>query len=164
MSLLAAVTRLYGYQSESNERVLETATDLSVEQFTLEFIQGQRSIRDTLVHAIDTHVTHLTWWDGRLTPEAAWQREFPVESYPDVESVRLFWRETRDQTQSFMDSLKADSDLDRKYARTLTDGSTRTGVLWEMMLHVSNHWTQHRSEVAVMLTALGKSPGDLDLL
>ena len=33
-----------------------------------------------------------------------------------------------------------------------------------MMLHVANHGTQHRSEVAAMLTGFGHSPGDLDVL
>ena len=36
--------------------------------------------------------------------------------------------------------------------------------LWQQMLHQVNHATQHRSEAAVILTDLGRSPGLLDLL
>lgn len=36
--------------------------------------------------------------------------------------------------------------------------------LWDMMWHVVNHSMQHRSEAAMALTALGRSPGDVDLL
>lgn len=39
-----------------------------------------------------------------------------------------------------------------------------TRYLWEVMLHVANHATQHRSEVALMLTTFRHSPGDLDIL
>jgi len=45
-----------------------------------------------------------------------------------------------------------------------TQGQPYQNTLWHLLVHVVNHGTQHRSEVAMVLTGLGYSPGDLNML
>jgi uncharacterized damage-inducible protein DinB len=83
---------------------------------------------------------------------------------PHIAAVRHQWSAIGAGTDAFLGTLRSDEDLARRYRRTGSDGTVVERELWLGMLHVANHGTQHRAEVAVMLTALGRSPGDLDLL
>lgn len=162
--ILTAIQRLYSYNSQMTARVIEAASELTRSQFTGQVVTGQSAIRDTLVHIANAQVCHVSWWSGAMTRDESFARQFPVSDYPDISAVSAFWRSVEQETAEFVDGLSNDASLGKIYRRTAGDGSIIERSLWEMMLHVVNHGTQHRSEVAMMLTALGHSPGDLDLL
>ena len=46
--------------------------------------------------------------------------------------------------------------------RYVIPGAVREYVVWNILLDVILHATQHRSEAAALLTGYGQSPGDFD--
>jgi uncharacterized damage-inducible protein DinB len=158
-----AVRDLFAYNRWATERILDAAAKLTPEQLHAPQTAGHGSVRDTLVHVLRPQRSWLSWWDGSLSPGDARKLKIDPAEYPDVAAVRVLWESVEEQTQSFVAGL-TDDDVARIYEYTLPNGVEMRLPLWRMMLHIANHGTQHRSEVAAMLTDLGQSPGDLDYI
>jgi uncharacterized damage-inducible protein DinB len=158
-----AVRALYRYNRWATEQVLDAAGGLTSEQLLTPGTAGHGSVRDTLVHMIRAHRGWLSWWDGSLSGQDAYNLKLDPADFPTVAAVRAEWDALASQTEAFVERLD-DDDLARIYRQTLPDGQETALVLSTMMLHVANHNTQHRSEVAAMLTGFGHSPGNLDFI
>lgn len=161
---LDAIRRLYDYQREVTDHVLDVSAQLSNEEFVSIVVEGQPSIRDTLFHLVDVIETHFAWWSfstDRQVPELV-ERQ-PLQ-FNDAKSISEYWKTVDQKVARFVGSLESDAQLDTPFVRAFPDGSENKRLLWEMLLHVINHGTQHRSEVAMMLTVLGHSPGDMEIL
>ena len=162
--MLAEVIRtLYGYNQWATRRVLEAAAQLSPEQLHAPGDAGRGSIRDTLLHMLATQRSWLVWWDGSLPPEEDYRLRLDPADFPDLAALRAFWEMLEGQTQAFTAEL-TDEQAARVYTHQQPGAAVFAMPLWQMMLHVANHNTQHRAEVAAQLTRFGHSPGDLDLL
>lgn len=161
--LVEALRALYGYNRWATERVLGVAEQLTPEQWLAPGSAGRGSVRDTLVHLVSTQRSWLAWWDGSLPPDEAYRLSLDPADFPNPAAVRAALAAVDQATQAFLDGLSA-ADLERVYTHTLPNGLVFRLPLWQMLLHVANHGTQHRSEAAAMLSGFGHSPGDLDLL
>lgn len=162
--LSEALRTLFEYDRWATGRLLDVAADLTPEQWNAPGGAGHRSIRETFVHLVSVKKRWLAWWDGSmpLAEALAWTPD--LEAYPDLAAVRAYWDGIEGSTFRFLDGL-SDEDLERSYHAELPWGLPPTDfTLWWMMLHVANHGTQHRAEIAAMLTGAGHSPGDMDLL
>ena len=65
--------------------------------------------------------------------------------------------------RSYVASL-SDEQINGTMVYKSTNGAPYEEPLWQLLLHVVNHGTQHRSEAAALLTDLGHSPGNIDLI
>jgi len=82
------------------------------------------------------------------------------DDYADLATINGHWEAHDRELLSFVAGLD-----DARLARTVhyvnTQGKSFAFPLWELLYHQVNHGTQHRSELALWLSALGHSPGEI---
>jgi uncharacterized damage-inducible protein DinB len=91
-----------------------------------------------------------------------WARGSRLRICQTIAAVRAKWEPLWAERRAFIESL-APERLAFPFEREVR-GQKQSIILWHALVHVANHGTQHRSEIALMLTELGHSPGDLDMV
>jgi uncharacterized damage-inducible protein DinB len=156
-----AIRTLYRYDAWATGRLLDVAAEISADDLTANPASRERSIRDTFVHMVAAQRRWLAWWGGSASAADAQKVTLAPSDYPDIESIRAAQEETAERMRSFVDGL-TDARLGERLSADASQGGW-SPALWQLMLHVSTHGTQHRAEIAAMLTALDHSPGNLDM-
>jgi uncharacterized damage-inducible protein DinB len=149
------IRMLYAYNTWANGCILTAAAAVPADQFTTAAL-GACQLRDTLEHILVVESVWRLRWQG-IAPETV---AFP-EELPTLTSLRDQWQTEDQQLQAYLATL-SDSDLDRHVTYHSDEGGVVPHTLWQLLVHVVTHGTQHRSELALLLTALGHSPGALD--
>jgi uncharacterized damage-inducible protein DinB len=150
---------LFGHTYWARDKILDQVAALTHEEYTAARPLDYGSIRATLVHNLSAEAGYLARLQGR-------QLETPIneETLPTFDALRERWNAEQENAQSFLANL-TDADLTRQFEQV----SARTGEktinpVWWLLAQCLNHSTQHRSEVALTITQLGHSPGDLDVI
>jgi len=149
---------LYKYSAWSNAKILDAASNVTQEQFLAPVPFPHASLRGTLVHASFAEWVWRKRWEG-IPQNPSWK----PDDFPTFESLRARWAEEEPRLMKFVEHL-ANNQLYNKFKYVSTEGTPHERVLWESMAHLVNHGTQHKTEAAAILTDMGYSPGDIDLI
>ncbi len=149
---------LFQYNAWSNAKILDAASNVTQEQFLAPVPFPHGSLRGTLVHALFGEWVWRKRWEG--TPHnPGWK----PEEFSTFESLRARWSDEQSRLMQFVADLTEER-LYTKFKYISTEGFPHERVVWESMAHLVNHGTQHKTEAAAILTSLGHSPGDIDLI
>ena len=149
---------LFEYNSWANARILGAASGISRAQYLSHGAFPHGGLRGTLVHTLFAEWIWRLRWQG-TPPEVG----LALEDFPTFEGLRTRWLDEEIRLTELVDGL-TDVELEVEFDYVSTEGGRHRRAMWESMLHLVNHGTQHRSEAAAMLTEMGHSPGDIDLI
>jgi uncharacterized damage-inducible protein DinB len=142
---------LFAYDRWATRQVLKVLDHLDPALWTRTDVVGERGLGDILVHHLGASQRWRIGFESQGTDEGP---EPELEPLPTIDELRERWH---------AEWVAVDA-----WLPTLTDGLIQyvhEGVpVWQMLVHVVNHGTQHRAEAAALLTAEGRSPGELDLI
>ncbi len=145
----------FAYNEWANKRILNAAKHATAEQLTAPNDIGWGDLRGALTHILDAEYGWFAFLFGRED-----EGIIDPASFADIAALRARWERQNDIARGCLDTL-ADEDLNRNHSRQ-RDGRQYDWVLWQALVHVVNHGTQHRAECAAILTGFGHSPGDMD--
>ena len=84
-------------------------------------------------------------WLSRSTVGVTFTYYQPSD-YPTLAAIRDKWSTIESDCQAFLATL-TESDLEKRIEVTSTEGTKHLDILAEMLMHVVNHGTDHRSQM-----------------
>lgn len=145
---------LLAYNQWANERVLEATEDVGELEFEKPFGASYGSLRGTLSHILAAQFV----WEARFRSERAGLNvTFDRAELPAAfEASHADW-------ERIAEGL-TDEDFARAVDYIDSRGVPHKRSIGRIVTHLVNHGTYHRGEASLILTTLGRSPGDLDYI
>ena len=119
---------------------------LSDEQFTRDAGYSHGSVRNQVVHLMSVDDA----WFGDLRGVEVSGLPDPT-SLPDRASLREHWDGVERRMRDYLARLSDDMLL----AKPIAEGEDKDLVLWQVLVHVVNHGTDHRAQLLRLLNDLG---------
>jgi uncharacterized damage-inducible protein DinB len=158
MELLPVIREGVNYNYWARDRQLQTCASLSVEQFLRTVGGSFPSVRDTFAHMVAVERIWLERWRGK-SPKSL----IPANDFPTLAVVVERWGTVERDIREYLAGLD-EAALARPVTYINIRGEEWTYPLRRMIVHLLNHQSCHRGQVATILRMLGIQPPAVDFL
>ena len=141
-----AFRHFYNYHFAENRKIWDRyIVPLSVEQFTQKVDYSHGSIRDQIVHIMSVDEAWFSGLRGVETPPEPFTSD-------DRNTIRSYWDGVEENMRAYLAKLQDDKLFDKPIKEPEEDKDL---ILWQVLLHVVNHGTDHRAQLLRELNDLG---------
>jgi uncharacterized damage-inducible protein DinB len=142
-----AFRQFYDYHFTENRKIWDSyIMPLSHEQFTQDVRYSHGSVRDQIVHLMSADDYWFSGLRGVERPDS-----LNPASFNNRGSIRAHWDSIEQNMRNYLEKLRDDMLFEKPF----TDGEDPDLELWQALLHVANHGTDHRAQILRLLNDLG---------
>jgi uncharacterized damage-inducible protein DinB len=143
-----AFRHFYNYHFAENHKVWNHVTSLSYEQFTQTVDYSHGSVRDQIVHLIDAEDV----WFSELRDAQPSEPLPATVGADDRDAIRAHWDSVEQNMRTYLSVLRDDMLFTKPIKEPEED---QVLFVWQVLLHVANHATDHRAQLLRVLHDLG---------
>lgn len=147
----SVLIKLFAHNTWANLKVLDFCAGLGDEQLDSTAIGGFGSIRSTLTHIIGAEVSYVKRVTGKLAPKPLARGEFP-----EFEVLKELVRWTGDELLQLACSAYTDTLVREQVPPYIAEYP-----LTSLIVQALSHSTEHRTQIATIITQLGMEPPDM---
>ena len=152
-----AFRHVYDYHFAENLNIWDRyVTSLSFDQFTQAAIYSHGSIRDQIIHLMDVDDVWFCELQG-IEPSDP----FTPAGFDDRETLRSHWDRIEQSMRAYLAGLRDEILFTRPIHEPEDDKDL---MVWQVLLHLVNHGTDHRTQLLRALNDLGVETASQDYI
>ena len=151
-----AFRHFYNYHFAENRTVWDRyIVPLSHAAFTQNAAYSHGSLRSQIVHLLEVDEGWFSQLRG-VDP----QPPIDTADFDDRARIRARWDGVEQMMRAYLAVLRDDMLFTKPFA----EGEDKDLLLWQVLLHVCNHGTDHRAQILRLLSDLGARTGPQDYI
>jgi uncharacterized damage-inducible protein DinB len=155
---LSTLRNFFAFGRWANRTILESVAVLTPEEYARPIGGSFGSVQGTLVHLYGADWVWLERFHGRSP------RAMPAgDDLATLEALAWKWREVEAGQDAYIATLTPER-LAEPLSYVSVSGDSFTRLLGDALLHLANHGTYHRGQVATLLRQLGRKAASTDYL